>query len=151
MPYAFFPGREIGVSNPKIPRSPAGLGSKGRALWRNLWAEYEFHGESVAVLEMLCRQFDLNAALEEAIERDGLMVEGSQGQPTLNRAVSELRQGRLAAARLLEAVGIPADEASIRTAASRDAQRAANYRHRRNKKTRAAREASYLEAVQGGV
>ena len=71
------------------------------------------------------------AALEAAIAEAGVTVRGSAGQPRLNAAVTEVRQGRLALAKILGQLALPAetepDERPM-TARQRQAQKAANAR-----------------------
>ena len=57
-----------------------------------------------AVLANACAQADTNAALEERLSEEGVTVRGAAGQWRLNASVTELRQGRLALARLLDQV-----------------------------------------------
>jgi uncharacterized protein with von Willebrand factor type A (vWA) domain len=120
------------MADRSVQRPPEGLESAGRALWRamheDLGDDLEFDARERVVLRDACRQADVNAALARAIRRDGVVVEGSQGQPRLNAAVTELRQGRLAVARLLGDLDLSAGDEQPRTAASLRAQRAAQAR-----------------------
>lgn len=115
-----------------IPKPPAGLHRSGRHLWRQIQAavgdDFELDERETAILAMACRQADDLAALEEALDRDGVSVAGSAGQPRLNPLVTEIRQARLALNRLLGSVSIPDAEAEPRTASSLRAQNAANKR-----------------------
>ena len=125
-------------SGPKNPASswgfpdakpPAGLARPGRQLWRDILREWELDARELAILKRAAKQADTNDALEKAIRRDGLMIEGASGQRRLNAAVSELRQGQLALARLLGEMALPAADGSAgATATSRKAQKAANAR-----------------------
>ena len=83
------------------------------------------------MLEAAARQADDIAALEEAISRDGVTVAGSAGQPRLNGAVSEVRQGRLALSKILGAIAWPTDERpmTVTQRKARDAARARWARH----------------------
>lgn len=116
-------------------RAPAGLGSRGRALWASVWKGlpdgWELDEREVANLTLAARQADDVAALERAVKRDGRMVAGSAGQPRLHPAVIEIRQGRLAVARLLGELELPDAEEEPRTASSRRAQHAAQARYQR--------------------
>jgi hypothetical protein len=107
---------------------PAGVGTAGGALWRRLVAAYDFEPHEQAMLEVACRQADDVAALENLIAEQGMTVAGSQGQPRLNAAVAEVRQGRLALGKLLGALALPDDADRPMTGASRTAQKAANAR-----------------------
>lgn len=124
-------------------RPPERLGEAGTALWRSLTGAYELGPHELALLAVACRQADDVAALEEAIARDGLMVTGSTGQPVLNRAVTEVRQGRLALGRLLDQLALPVDDDELapvlRSPASRKAQKAANARWDRERRREAHR------------
>jgi hypothetical protein len=111
------------------PELPDGLGEAGGALWSSLAGAFEFGPHELAVLAVACRQADDVAALESLLGRDGLIVAGSAGQPRLNAAVTEVRQGRLALAKLLDQLAIPEDDAQVgRSSSSRRAQRAARIR-----------------------
>jgi phage terminase small subunit len=113
-------------------KPPGGLEASGRALWRAVTAEvpgdWQLDARDLAILEAACRQADDVAALEAAVSRDGVMVEGAAGQRRLNGAVSELRQARLALGRLLGQVDLPDERGRPVTESSRRAQRAANVR-----------------------
>ena len=67
------------------------------------------------------------AALERAVKRDGTMVRGASGQRRLNGAVPEIRQGRIALARLLGEVDLAGEQAP-QTAGTRRARKAAETR-----------------------
>jgi phage terminase small subunit len=116
-------------SHPR-PRAPKGLGNTGRSTWRqildDLDPELEFDARELAILRTACRQADLVTQLEQAVKKDGVMIQGAAGQRRLNATVTELRQSRLAFARLLGELGIPVDSGKPETAASQRARRAAH-------------------------
>lgn len=118
----------------KKPPAPADLAATGKALWRKLVGAYTFQPAELALLEAAARQADTVAALEAAIAEDGMMVTGSAGQPRLNAAVAEARQGRLAFAKLIDALAIPDDENRPATERSRNATHAANARWDRKRR-----------------
>ncbi|MGQ9349724.1 terminase [Mycolicibacterium gilvum] len=90
------------------PRPPAGLDTGGRKLWRELADVYEFDGAEPRLLAELCKQVDLVDALAAAVAEHGVMVRTADGDGVkLNTAVTELRQGRLAVARLVAALRLP--------------------------------------------
>ncbi len=113
----------------KLP-PPRGLGAAGRHLWRCITAGFEFDEHELVALLLAARQLDDVARLEELLDRDGLVVPGSAGQPRINGVVSELRMSRLAAAKLLAGLGLPVEgeEPSTATPAARRARRAAQAR-----------------------
>jgi hypothetical protein len=88
----------------------------------------ELDEREAAILAAACRQADDVAALEEAIAKQGVVVEGSQGQPRLSPLVTEARQGRLAVARLLGELDLADPDAEPRSAKWRRARHAADAR-----------------------
>jgi hypothetical protein len=124
------------TSKASIPRPPAGLGTAGTALFRSLVAEYELPVGEMVVLRMAWRQADDIATLEASIKRDGADVQGSTGQSKLNPALAEVRQARLALAKLIGEIALPDEDDMPRTASSRRAQSAANIRWSRVERER---------------
>jgi hypothetical protein len=114
------------------------LRDAGRALWdavhADLGAEWRFDARELAVLEAACKQADLVADLEAAVGRDGLTVLGASGQPRLNGAVTELRQGRVALARLLGDIRLPNEDGNASTVTTERARRAAEARWSRDRR-----------------
>lgn len=97
------------------PNPPTNLGKTGRALWRQITAEWELDPRESAILAAACRQADDVAALEELLKNDGLVSVGSMKQPRLNAAITELRQSRLAVAKLLVDLRLPTEDAAPMT------------------------------------
>lgn len=93
----------------KIPEPPKGLRRSGRALWRAVLREYDLDQHEVVLLREAGRTADLIDELQATIDRDGIMGQTSQG-PRVNPCAAELRQQRIAFARLLTALRIPAGE-----------------------------------------
>ena len=113
------------------PPAPTDLGKDGMALWGRLMDSYEFEVWELVVVELACKQRDVLALLEDAIRKDGIVSEGSQGQPRLSQLVGEARQTRLALSRLLGGLKMPTDSATgdrALTDSGRRAQRAAQAR-----------------------
>lgn len=88
------------------PRTPAGLDAAGRKLWRAITGTFELSEHEAAMLEEACRTRDLVGRLRAELDAAPLMLDSSQGQ-RLHPAVAELRQQRLALARLLATLGVP--------------------------------------------
>lgn len=109
-------------------RQPTGLGKAGRALWRSITAEWELDPRELALLSAACRQSDDVAALEAALATDGLVTLGSAGQPRMNAVITELRQSRMAVAKLLVDLRLPGDVDPPMTATQARASRAATAR-----------------------
>lgn len=114
--------------------APTELANAGRRLWIAIVADVpedvEFDARELAILHTACRQADMVAQLETALKKDGVVVAGASGQRRLNGTVTELRQSRLALARLLGELGLPDEIAQPETAATRRARRAAESRWR---------------------
>jgi hypothetical protein len=85
------------------------LGAAAQRVWR-LVDIFEFDERELVILTAAARQADDIALLERLIRRDGPVVPGSMGQPRLSGALTEVRQGRLALAKLLAELALPADE-----------------------------------------
>lgn len=115
----------------KTPTPPRDLGPAGRDLWRKVLATFELDDHELPALLLAAKQLDDVARLEALLVSDGLVVIGSAGQTRLSAVVTELRQARLAASRLLDALALPLDGAdTAATPASKRAQRAAQARWR---------------------
>jgi hypothetical protein len=93
----------------KAPKLPSGLSRSGRALWRAVVSDYELDEHELSLLREACRTVDLCDRLEAELAGGPLMVETSQG-PRVHPAAAELRQQRIAFARLLAALRVPAGE-----------------------------------------
>ena len=114
------------------PKPPTGLGPAGRKLWNDLAGAFDLEDHELPMLAAAARQADDISALEKAIARDGVTVEGSAGQPRLNGAVSEVRQGRLALAKILGSVAWPTEDGAALTTTQRKARDAARARWARH-------------------
>lgn len=119
------------TTTPKLT-PPNDLGNAGTALWHSMTTAYQLEESEHPLLVAACRQADDIARLEEAITRDGCIVEGSAGQPRLNQAMTEVRQGRIALQKLLGAIGWPNDAGEVVTLRQRQARSAAHQRWKRN-------------------
>ncbi len=125
---------------------PDDLGPAGRALWAAVCDDFELSASERHLLLSACRQADDIALLEAALVESGPIVAGASGQPRLSMVVAELRQGRLALAKLVQALALPMDEPDLSPVSQR-ARAAANSRWRRDRQLRAARDAAHGEAV----
>lgn len=100
----------------KAPVAPKSLGTAGKRLWRSTLADldegWELTARELRYLELACGQADHVAELERLIDKEGMVTTGSTGQPVLNAAVSECRNGRLAIHRLLGAIELPVEDAT---------------------------------------
>ncbi|KAB1917988.1 terminase, partial [Micromonospora noduli] len=100
----------------------AGLGPAAGRLWAAITTAYELDEHEQALLVEAVRTVDLLEQLDEAIRRDGPLVESPQGIKAHPAAV-EARQQRIALARLLAALRMPSGEEDSTPAAGRPQRR----------------------------
>ncbi len=93
------------------PNPPAGAGKAGTALWRAVLAEYELEEHELLLLREAVRTVDVLDDLTAQVAADGSVVESPQGTKA-HPALVEARQQRIALARLLAALRLPAGEES---------------------------------------
>ncbi len=93
---------------------PTGLRRSGKALWRAVLTDYSLDEHERTVLREASRTADSIDALQSVLDAEGHMGESSQG-PRVHPALVELRQQRIALARLIAALRIPAGEEDGRT------------------------------------
>ena len=91
------------------PRAPAGLGSRGKRLWRSILGDFELGTTETEVLTLAYRTLDRISALETDLKDASSIVLGSQGQPRPHPLAAELRAEVLLAGKLITQLGIPTD------------------------------------------
>ncbi|MDQ2782715.1 MAG: terminase [Actinomycetota bacterium] len=98
-----------------VPRPPSGLKRSGRALWRAIMTHFEDMDEhELTMVRECCRTADSIDDLQHLLDAEGVMSTSSQGV-RVHPALVELRQQRIAYARLMAALDLPAaDEADVR-------------------------------------
>ena len=117
-----------------IPKPPGELGAAGKALWKALHADldlaWELDARELHLLARACGCADHLAALEAVVAADGVTATGSRGQAVVHPALSEIRQMKLAQARLLSAIEVvdPVEAVRPATPAQGRARRAATKR-----------------------
>jgi hypothetical protein len=84
-------------------RSPPGLGTAGKALWKAINATFDFTDEpaKVAMLTQACRVADVIAELDEHAAEAPLTMKGSAGQAVIQPTLAEARFQRGLLAQLL--------------------------------------------------
>ncbi|WP_347757308.1 terminase [Agrococcus sp. ProA11] len=87
-------------------RTPVGLDAQGRKLWKAVTDEFELPEHEAAQLEEACRMRDTITSLRKQVEKDGQMLASPQGK-RLHPAIAEIRQQRLALARMLATLKVP--------------------------------------------
>lgn len=98
------------------PEPPAGTGPHGRALWADVLGKYVLEEHEQALLREAVRTVDQLDALHEIIDRDGLLIDSANGVQKIHPAAVEARQLRIALARVLAALRLPADDEDTTTA-----------------------------------
>ena len=106
---------------------PDGLGADGEALWGQIVSgmaeEWNLDQRELHLLTEACRCADDQAALDEAIARDGRTVEGSRGQPVVHPGIAEVRQLRALQLRLLGALELADPTESLKSATPEQARK----------------------------
>jgi len=92
-----------------IPKPPNGTGASGHRLWRDVLSKYELEEHEMALLREAVRTVDALDGLAALVAAEGLTVEGQRG-PKVHPAMAEIRQLRIALARLVAALRLPAGE-----------------------------------------
>lgn len=98
------------MSASKAPKAPAGLGTRGRRLWRQVVADYELSVADVELLTEACRCADDAERLALELADQPVLVVGSAGQPRANPLAKELRDTRNLLGQLLGRLDFPADD-----------------------------------------
>ena len=91
-------------------KPPAKLAVRGRRFWQDVTAEYELSRAELEQLAEVCRSLDLIEQLRKAIDCDGVMVRGSEGQPRVNPAVTQINATRTLLGRQLATLALPDPE-----------------------------------------
>jgi hypothetical protein len=112
--------KPVSGSKPRIP-APRGLGGAGRRLWRDVVGQYGLRVDELILLESACKTLDYIEKLDAAMADQPLLSKGSMGQDRENPLLSEVRQQRLALARLLRQIDLP--ELDSLTGAARSGER----------------------------
>ena len=124
---------------PRRPRVPSSLAKSGKALWKSILDDAATAGlaldaREIELLARACRCADEIHELDAAVDRDGVLANGSRGQPVPHPALAESRQLRLLQSKLLGAIELAEPRGSDQpaTPASVRARRAAETRWARN-------------------
>ena len=96
----------------RVPNAPDGIKDAGLKLWRAVLGDYELDEHEKTLLVQACRIADLCADLQKHIDDYGPMVSGKRGTK-MRPAVAELRQQRLALARIIVALRVPIGDQEI--------------------------------------
>ena len=121
-----FPGS--GAAAGPLRPTPRGLRAAGRALWRVVASSYELADHEAVALEAGCRTLDELRRIEAELKTAPTTVRGSRGQERPHPLFAEVRQHRLALARLLLQAGLEEAETSGALARSTAGRRLARQR-----------------------
>ena len=94
-------------SGPTRSDKPALASTLVEAIVTGLPAGVELDEREEALLDLAARQLDAVARAEADIDTRGYLVEGSRGQQVINPSIAEVRQGRLAMAKILAGLDLP--------------------------------------------
>lgn len=89
------------------------FGTSGRRLWNAVTTQYELDEHEQSLLVQACRTTDLCDDLQRTVEREGLEIQKTQRTRGPHWALAELRQQRIAYARILAALELPAGEEGV--------------------------------------
>lgn len=103
-------------------KPPQGTRAAGKRLWESVVDEFELDEHELALLREAVRTVDLLAELDAAVKADGALLDSPQGLRT-HPAAGEARQQRIALARLLAALRLPAGDEDDRQAGARPQRR----------------------------
>jgi hypothetical protein len=106
-------------------RAPSGLGRAGRALWRDINAEFGLAPHESAVLVQCCRVVDRMELIEAELSISPLTVAGSTGQPKAHPLLAEWRAQARVLESLSRALSIPLDGEDVGRRRSPSAREAA--------------------------
>lgn len=76
----------------KRPAVPAGMGTSGTALWKEIAWKYDLRPDELKILRDACAAADFQEVLENDINNTLLKTQGSQGQDVINPSIPEWRQ-----------------------------------------------------------
>ena len=117
------------MTTARKPTAPPDLSVRGRAFWRSTLGAFELSEVELELLKECCRLLDECETLRDAVDKEGVTVAGSTGQPRVHPALAELRQHRLALGRLLAQLSLPdLDESALLSPAQARGRKAAQTR-----------------------
>lgn len=95
------------MTDQRTARAPAGTRAAGRRLWESVVEEWELAEHELVLLREATRTVDTLDDLAAIVAAEGPMVESRSG-PRVHPALTESRQLKIALARLLAAIRMPA-------------------------------------------
>jgi hypothetical protein len=121
----FFWAEGVTMCSMTTGRAPSGLGKSGRALWREINAEFGMAAHERAILVPYCRVVDRLDQIEAELSGAALTVEGSTGQPKAHPLLAEWRHQARVLESLSRSLSIPLPNEEIGRRRSPSAREAA--------------------------
>lgn len=90
----------------QIPRAPAGLGTRGKALWQRVHRENLLDAIESEQLHQMCAVADRCDRGEKELAGQPLMTYGSTGQPRVNPLLGALREDEKLLDRYANSLGV---------------------------------------------
>ena len=100
------------MSQSETPKPPRGTRAAGRRFWQAVVDAYDLTDGELALLAQVTGTLDVIADLEAAAADQPTVIDGPHGQK-VSPVLAELRQQRLALARLLSALRLPTSPAEL--------------------------------------
>jgi hypothetical protein len=122
------------MAGTQLPRAPAGLRPRGKALWREVHRDYMLDAVECELLTELCRVVDRCDQIQTELEGQPLMTSGSVGQPRVTPLLTALQNQQKLADRLASSLGVSMPNQAGATRGSGPKRKAAQVRWSRSTK-----------------
>jgi P27 family predicted phage terminase small subunit len=122
------------TNNVRRKPAPKDLQAPGRALWRDVLAEFELNSAELALLYQLCQTVDELAAMKSDLAEMGMVTMGSRNQPRVNPLLAVIAAHRKLADQLVVALGLPLEGEVVGRRRSAQAKQAVDARWRGQKR-----------------
>lgn len=102
---------------PRTPEPPEGLGERGQLEWHKVWAagKWLWPDQDYHWTEQMARAYDDLATFRAEVDRDGLTVDGYNGQKVAHPLIAEMRRCEDTIRRCLSTLGFsPTDRARLK-------------------------------------
>ncbi len=110
------------MSGSGTPKAPAGTAAAGRRLWCSVVDVYDLDEHELVLLREAVRTVDLLTELDAAVRAEGPLLAGPQGVRA-HPGAKEARMQRIALARLVAALRLPAGGEGDQQAGARPARK----------------------------
>lgn len=90
----------------QTPPTPTGLTRRARRLFKAVVAEYELTPSQLELFILACREFSTSENCDKLIQNDGLTVQDRFGQTQPHPLLSQSRNAKANALKLLRSIGL---------------------------------------------